>query len=158
MGIQVYVVGDVKNPGAYNLSSLSTLTNALFISGGPNKVGSLRNIQLKRAGKTVANLDLYKMFTQGDVSQDMRIQQGDVIFVGTIDKQVAISGEVRRPAIYEVFGNETVEDLIEMAGGLNVNAYPKHAILARFDENYQRDVQRINLNNKLVNSSEVKER
>ena len=150
--IQVYVVGDVKRPGAYHLSSLSTITNALFTSGGPTEVGSLRNIQLKRAGKAIARLDLYDMLIRGNVSQDARIQQGDVIFVGAIDKQVSINGEVRRPAIYEVFGSENVADLISMAGGLNVDAYPKHAILARFDENYQRDVQKVNLKSDEVKS------
>lgn len=155
-GIQVYVVGDVKNPGAYHLSSLSTITNALFISGGPNKVGSLRNIQLRRADKTIATLDLYKMFSNGDVSQDSRLQQGDVVFVNAIDQQVSINGEIRRPAIYEVFPNETVADLVEMAGGLNVNAYPEYAVLARFGENYQRDIKRINLNDKKITNQKLK--
>ncbi|PQJ54761.1 hypothetical protein BTO11_14620 [Psychrosphaera saromensis] len=155
-GIQVYVVGDVKKPGAYYLSSLSTITNALFISGGPNEVGSLRNIQLRRAGKNIATLDLYKMFSNGDISQDSRLQQGDVVFVNAIDQQVSINGEIRRPAIYEVFPNETLAELVEMAGGLNVNAYPKYAVLARFGENYQRDIQRINLNDKKITNQKLK--
>jgi protein involved in polysaccharide export with SLBB domain len=145
--IQVYVVGDVTKPGAYSLSSLSTLTNALFISGGPNLSGSLRNIQLKRGGKKVASFDLYDLLIRGDVSNDLRLQQGDVVFVGGIENQVTILGEVRKPAIFEVKTGETIRDLVSMAGGLTTKAYPKHALLARLDENFQRDLKRINLTN-----------
>jgi len=146
-GIQVYLVGDLKKPGAYQLSSLSTITNALFISGGPSEVGSLRNIELKRGGKTIAKLDLYDMFTKGDVSQDKRLQQGDVIFVDSIKSQVSISGEVRRPAIYETKKGDTISELVSLAGGLTVAAYPKNLVLASFDENYQRQVLSIDLEN-----------
>lgn len=144
--IQVYVVGDVKTPGAYQLSSLSTITNALFISGGPSQVGSLRNIELKRAGKTIANLDLYDVFTKGDVTQDQRLQQGDVVFVDSVKSQATVYGEVRRPAIYEMKPNETVDDLLKFAGGLTVNAYPRKLALATFDDNYQRKIVNINKN------------
>ena len=159
-GIQVYLVGDVKKPGAYQLSSLSTIANALFISGGPTEVGSLRHIELKRGGKKIAELDLYDMFTKGDVSQDHRLQQGDVIFVDSIKKQVSVHGEVRRPAIYEVKDNETVADLVVMAGGLTVSAYPKNMVLASFDSNYQRNVTGVDLNdakaaNRKLNNGDV---
>ena len=143
--IQVYVVGDVQKPGAYQLSSLSTMTNALFVSGGPNEVGSLRDIQLKRAGKTVSKLDLYKLFTQGDVTSDARLQQGDVVFVNAIESQVKVYGEVRRPAIYEVKANESIAETIKLAGGLTSLAYPKNVLLTTLDTNYQRVVKRIDL-------------
>ena len=143
--IQVYVVGDVQKPGAYQLSSLSTITNALFVSGGPNQVGSLRDIQLKRSGKNVATLDLYKLFTQGDVTSDARLQQGDVVFVNSIQSQVKVYGEVRRPAIYEIVKNESITDTIKLAGGLTSLAYPKNVLLTTLDKNYQRAVKRIDL-------------
>lgn len=143
--IQVYVVGDVKRPGAYNLSSLSTITNALFISGGPTLIGSLRNIILKRNGEKIGHLDLYQVFTQGDVSEDLRLQQGDVIFIDSVKNQVSVSGEVRRPAIYEVIETDTVKELLSYAGGLTMNAYPKNVVLASFDDNYQRKISALDL-------------
>lgn len=155
-GIQVYVVGDVKKPGAYHLSSLSTVTNALFISGGPTLVGSLRNIYLKRGGKNIARLDLYKVFTQGDVSQDNRLQQGDVIFVDSVKRQVSVTGEVRRPAIYEVTSDDSVKDLVQYAGGLTMNAYPKNVVLASFDNNYQRQVSALDLTESDSNNLSLK--
>ncbi|MBU2881819.1 SLBB domain-containing protein [Psychrosphaera sp. B3R10] len=155
-GIQVYVVGDVKKPGAYHLSSLSTVTNALFISGGPTLVGSLRNIYLKRGGNNIARLDLYKVFTQGDVSQDNRLQQGDVIFVDSVKRQVSVTGEVRRPAIYEVTSDDSVKDLVQYAGGLTMNAYPKNVVLASFDNNYQRQVSALDLTESDSNNLSLK--
>ncbi|NVK23766.1 MAG: SLBB domain-containing protein, partial [Gammaproteobacteria bacterium] len=144
-GIQVYVIGAVKKPGAYHLSSLSTVTNALFISGGPNEVGSFRKIEVKRAGKTVANIDLYDLFIFGDVSNDIRLQQGDVVFIDSIGKQASIDGKVRRPAIYELLGSESVTDLIDMAGGLDIEAYPNHVLLSRFSDSFQRTLKKLNL-------------
>lgn len=143
--IQVYVVGDVKRPGAYNLSSLSTITNALFISGGPTLIGSLRNIHLKRAGKTISKLDLYQVFTAGDVSQDLRLQQGDVIFVDGVKNQVSVTGEVRRPAIFEVVESDNVNSVVKYAGGLTMKGYPKNVVYASFDQNYQRQVSAVDL-------------
>jgi protein involved in polysaccharide export with SLBB domain len=149
-GIQVYVIGDVTNPGAYYLSSLSTVTNALFISGGPSNVGSLRNIKVKRGGKVVAKVDLYELFIDGNATSDKRLQQGDVVFVPAITHQVSITGEVRRPAIYEIKPEQTIADAITMAGGLNLSAYPKNVVVASFNSNYQRDIKRIDLNDKAV--------
>lgn len=143
--IQVYVVGDVKKPGAYQLSSLSTITNALFISGGPTEVGSLRNIELKRAGKTISQLDLYKLFTQGDVTADSRLQEGDVVFINSIKAQASVYGEVRRPAIYELTANTDIQELIQLAGGLTSLAYPKNILVTTLDNNYQREVKRVDL-------------
>lgn len=146
--IQVFVVGDVKKPGAYQLSSLSTMTSALFMSGGPTNVGSLRNIKLNRANKTVAELDLYKMFTQGDASADRRLQNGDVVFINTIESQVKVYGEVRRPAIYEIQQGETLDEIVKLAGGLTSLAYPKNVLITTLDTNYQRMVKKVDLTNK----------
>ncbi|WJG10397.1 SLBB domain-containing protein [Aliiglaciecola sp. LCG003] len=115
--IQVYMVGEAYRPGAFTLSSLSTITHALFASGGVNEIGSLRNIQLKRAGKTVVTFDLYDLLVFGNTENDKRLQQGDVIFIPTVQKLVSIDGNVRRPAIYEAKANETLQDLISIAGG-----------------------------------------
>jgi protein involved in polysaccharide export with SLBB domain len=145
--VQVYVLGDVKKPGAYLLSSLSTISNALFISGGPNEVGSLRNIQLKRSGKTLSHFDLYEFMLKGNVTTDQRIQQGDVIFVAPIANQVTVMGEVRRPAIYEVKSNETLAQLLEFAGGLTPQGYAKSVQLSTFDSQQLRKINTIDLTN-----------
>ena len=116
--IQIFLVGEVYRPGPLVVSGLSTVTTALINSGGVNEIGSLRNIQLKRGGKTVASFDLYDLIVRGDTSNDLRLEQGDVVFVPTAQNIVSIDGEVRRPAIYELTPNESVADLILLAGGI----------------------------------------
>ena len=116
--IQIFLVGEVYRPGPLIVSGLSTVTTALINSGGVNEIGSLRNIELKRGGKTVANFDLYDLIVRGDTSNDLRLEQGDVLFVPTAQNIVSIDGEVRRPAIYELIPNESVADLIRLAGGI----------------------------------------
>jgi polysaccharide export outer membrane protein len=115
--IRVFVTGDVANPGAYTVSSLATMTHALIASGGPTLVGSLRNIQLKRAGQTLGVLDLYSLLLRGDSSGDRRLQPGDTIFVPAVGPSVTVAGRVRRPAIYELKGERTLESVVAMAGG-----------------------------------------
>ncbi len=116
--IRVFVLGDVQRPGSYTVSALSTMTNALFVSGGITKIGSLRNIQLKRKGKVVTSLDLYDLLLRGDTSKDTRIQPGDVLFVPPVGRVVGVGGEVRRPALYEIKHEKSLSDLLKMAGGL----------------------------------------
>ncbi len=116
--IQVYLVGEAYRPGAFTLSSLSTITHALFASGGVSEIGSLRNIQLKRAGKTVVTFDLYDLLIFGNTANDVRLQQGDVIFIPTVQKLVSIDGNVRRPAIYEAKPGEALSTLLNVAGGV----------------------------------------
>ena len=106
--MQIFVLGEAFKPGAYTVSSLSTITHALISSGGISDIGSLRNIQLKRQGKTVSVLDLYDLLMLGDTTHDFRLQAADVIFIPTVGKLVSIGGEVLRPAIYELKGDETV--------------------------------------------------
>lgn len=120
--IRVFVLGDVEEPGSYAVSGLATMTNALFESGGVAAIGSLRQIQLKRNGNTLTTLDLYDLLLRGDTSQDARLQPGDVIFVPPIGDTVAIHGEIRRPAIYEMHGDETIAEAIGVAGGLTALA------------------------------------
>jgi polysaccharide export outer membrane protein len=115
--IQVFVVGNVARPGAYTLSSLSTMLNAVLASGGPSKGGSLRGIELRRGGAGVARLDLYDLLLKGDKSGDRPLLPGDVIFVPPVGPLAAISGPVNRPAIYELRGETRVGELIDLAGG-----------------------------------------
>lgn len=129
--IQVYMVGEAYQPGAYTVSALSTITNALFASGGVNDVGSLRHIQLKRAGKTVTEFDLYDLLVFGDTNKDMRLQQGDVIFIPIVKKLVSVDGNVRRPAIYEAKNNDTMASMLNIAGGLLPTAAASSLQVAR---------------------------
>jgi len=121
--IRVFVLGDVNVPGSYVVGSLSTMTNAIFASGGITKIGSLRNIQLKRRGKLITALDLYDLLLRGDTSKDARLLPGDVIFVPPIGRTVGVAGEVKRPAIYEIHKEKTVAEALELAGGLLPTAF-----------------------------------
>lgn len=115
--LQVFVVGFVQQPGSVSLNSLSTIMNALYAAGGPSATGSLRRVQLKRGNQVVKEFDLYDLLLKGDKSNDVLLQAGDVIYVPTAGPQVAIRGPVRVPAIYEIKGRETLQQLIDMAGG-----------------------------------------
>jgi len=119
--IDIYLVGAAYKPGVYAVSALSTITNALFASGGPSEVGSLRNIQLKRNGKLVKEFDLYSLLLKGDTSNDVRLQQGDVIFIPLLKATVQVSGSVQRPGKFEIKEGEKISDLYEYAGFQNVN-------------------------------------
>lgn len=115
--IRVFVLGDVSRPGSYTVSSLSTMTHALFLSGGVSNVGSLRHVELKRAGRLVQTLDLYKFLLAGDSSSDLRLQPGDVVFVPPVGARVTVEGEVKRPAIYEIKQERSLSDVLALAGG-----------------------------------------
>jgi len=132
--MRVFVLGDAKHPGSYMVSSLSTISNALFVSGGISKQGSMRNVQLKRKGKLVATLDLYDFLLHGDSSKDYRLLAGDVIFIAPVGKTVAVSGEVNRPAIYEIKKEKTVSNVVGLAGGLTATADRKHEQLDRISD------------------------
>jgi protein involved in polysaccharide export with SLBB domain len=117
--IQVLVVGNARYPGTYTISSLSTLVNAMFASGGPSPQGSLRHIQVRRDGATITDFDFYDLLIKGDKSKDVRLQPGDVLYIPPVGPLAAISGSVNTPAIYELKGNSTLSDLIEIAGGFS---------------------------------------
>lgn len=146
--IRVMVLGESYKPGAYTLPSLSSITHALFASGGISDIGSLRNIQLKRAGKTINTLDLYDLLLRGDSKNDVILKPGDVVFIPPVGKQVTIKGEVRRPAIFELKNDESIDDIIKMAGGLNGNAYPQKTLLERFSEDNFKTVVKLDAKNK----------
>jgi len=117
--IQILVLGNARYPGTYTISSLSTLVNAIFTSGGPTAHGSLRHIQVRRDGATITDFDFYDLLIKGDKSKDVRLQPGDVLFIPPVGPLAAIAGSVNTPAIYEVKGNSTLNDLVEIAGGMS---------------------------------------
>ena len=131
--MQIFVLGEAFKPGAYTVSSLSTITHALVSSGGVNDIGSLRNIQLKRQGQVVATLDLYDLLLNGDTSNDERVQAADVIYIPTVGDLVSIEGQVLRPAIYELKGDESIKDLVALAGGMGPKAFASSATIRRID-------------------------
>ena len=132
--ITVYVVGQANRPGTYTVSSLSTLVTALFASGGPNANGSMRHVQVKRGGKVAAELDLYAFIGKGDKSSDIKLLDGDTIYIPPAGGFVALVGKVNSPAVYELKSSgETIESLLGFAGGLPVIADPRRAFLERID-------------------------
>jgi protein involved in polysaccharide export with SLBB domain len=138
------------------VSGLATVTNALFVSGGVKTIGSLRNIQLKRNGRIVTQLDLYDLLLNGDTSKDARLQPGDVIFIPPVATTVGIAGEVRRPAIYELKGEASAADLLHLGGGLTPEADPGLATLERIDERRQRVIVDIDLTNPQARGTQLR--
>lgn len=132
--MQVYLAGDVKQPGAYTVNGLTTVTQALLASGGIKTSGSLRNIQLKRNGKIIETLDLYDLLLAGDSSNDVRLLKGDTLFVPARGAQVAVEGEVLRPALYELNGPTTLSKAINMAGGALPEGYLSSVSVKRVTE------------------------
>lgn len=132
--IKAVLIGEVQNPGTYTVSSLSTIFNALYSAGGVNYHGNLREIILYRGNKKFATLDVYDFLRYGDRSNDVRLEDHDLIMVMPIDKRIEIKGEVKRPMYYDLKSNETLEELIKLAGGFTNNAYPSHVTIKRKSE------------------------
>jgi polysaccharide biosynthesis/export protein len=143
--IRVFVLGEAQKPGSYTVSGLSTMTNALFSSGGVKKIGSLRNIDLKRNGKLIATLDLYDLLLHGDTSGDRQLMPGDVIFIPPIGNTVSVDGAVRRPAIYELKHESTAEQVVALAGGLLPDADAKLGQLERILPSSLREMRNVDL-------------
>jgi len=120
--IRVYMTGFTARPGAYTVSSLATLVNAVMQAGGPSAAGSFRQIELRRGAKTVSQFDFYELLLKGDKSKDLALQAEDVIHIGPVGSQVALTGSVNRPAIFELKPLETLNDLLAMAGGFTAVA------------------------------------
>ena len=132
--IQVYVVGQARQPGAYNVSGFSTLISALFESGGPSSTGTLRNIQLVRAGQTLATIDLYNFIHSGQTKGDLQLMPGDVIVIPPAGPRVALLGALDLPAIYELRQTqESLQALLAYSGGLNITATPHKALVERIE-------------------------
>src|SRR3989338_5462569 len=144
--LQVFVVGQAKRPGVYTVSSLSTLINTLFMSGGPSPNGSMRHIQLKRAGKIVTELDVYELLVKGDKSKDVALLSGDVIYIPPIGHLAAISGSVKTSAIYELKDDKTsLASLLELSGGLTTTAAGQKVLLERIADRTVRKVEEFQL-------------
>ncbi|WP_428718799.1 SLBB domain-containing protein [Undibacterium curvum] len=132
--ITVYVVGQARKPGSYTVSGFSTLVTALLVSGGPNAAGSMRNVQVKRNGKVQGSLDLYAFIAKGDKSSDIKLQDGDTIFIPAAVGHIALTGKVNTPAIFELkTANESISSVLDLAGGMPVVADPRRAFLERLD-------------------------
>lgn len=143
--IQIFVVGQARRPGSYTVSSLSTLVNALFASGGPSLKGSMRRIQLRRADRLITEFDLYDLLLKGDKSKDTPLLPGDVIYVPPIGPLVAITGSVNVPAIYELRDAASLRELIEWAGGLATTAAGQRVTVERLAERRVRVVEEFTL-------------
>jgi protein involved in polysaccharide export with SLBB domain len=153
--IRVFVLGEAEKPGSYTVSGLSTMTNALFVSGGVKTIGSLRNIELRRNGHLVSVLDLYDLLLRGDTSGDRQLMPGDVIFIPPIGTIATVYGAVRRPAIYELKKEKTAEHLVEIAGGLSPDADAGLAQLERIEASRLREMLNINLNSSAGRNTEI---
>ncbi len=132
-GITVYVVGQAKQPGTYNLTSLSTLVNAVFASGGPTANGSMRRIELRRSGKLVTTLDLYDFIAKGDKGRDALLQPGDVIAIPPAGPRMALTGATDHSAIYELKAGNTVQEMLALVGGVPALASRQNALIERID-------------------------
>ncbi len=139
--VQVFVVGQARQPGVYTVSSLSTLVNTLFASGGPSTKGSLRHIQVKRNGQIITELDMYDLLLKGDKSKDIPLLPGDVIYIPPVGHLVAIAGSVNNPAIYELKDdNTTLADMLSLAGGLTSVAAGDKVRVERITDHDMRQV------------------
>jgi polysaccharide export outer membrane protein len=154
--MRVFVLGEARNAGSYTVSSLSTITNVLYVSGGIKRTGSLRKIQHKRDGKLVGELDLYDLLLAGDTSDDNRLQPGDVIFIPPVGDRVGIDGEVYRPALYELKNGTNLQTLVNLAGGLTPQAYPQLVRIERNNDDFLRIIAEANLTTPKGKQAKVK--
>jgi protein involved in polysaccharide export with SLBB domain len=143
--IQVYVVGQARRPGAYTVSSLSTLVNAVFAAGGPGPTGSMRRVELKRGGKVVTRFDLYDLLVSGEKSQDVSLLPGDVIFFPAVGPLVAVAGSVNTPALFELKRGETLAEVLNFAGGLSSLAEGRRVTVERVHARQVRKVDEFTL-------------
>ncbi len=136
--IKVTIAGDAYMPGTYTLPAYATAFNALYLAGGPAEKGSFREIRVIRQGGVISEMDLYDFLLKGETSNNIRLQDEDMIFIGPYKKRAAITGEVKRPAIYEMLEHETLEDLINYSGGFTSSAYTKRLQVDRKTESQRR--------------------
>ncbi len=156
--IKVFVVGEVVRPGSYEISALATASNALYAACGPTRSGSLRQVKVMREGKSVAELDLYDFLLRGDRRFDQRLQSGDVVLVPPVGPVVAVSGSVRRPAIYEVKAGVRLTDLLALSGGLTPLSDRQRCHLFRLDPERGRIMVDVDLTGALVSQGNDKNR
>ncbi|HCE4629688.1 TPA: SLBB domain-containing protein [Vibrio parahaemolyticus] len=154
--MQVFVMGDAYKPGAYTVSALTTISQAIYYSGGFGESGALRDIQLKRDGKIIRKLDMYDLLLKGDASNDVRLLPDDVVLIGSVNDTVSIEGEINRPAIYEVKAGETYQQLIQMAGGFTANAHVEQLEIKRYASHGAREALTLDFNKMQDRQSKVK--
>ena len=142
--IRIFIFGEVEKQGAVNVSAYTSMINALLNCGGIKETGSLRNVQLKRSGEIITTLDLYDLLLDGDTSADRALQPGDVIFVPIIEKQIAVSGAVRRPAKYEILEEDTLQDAVRLAGGTTERSVLSRIRIQRLNKDFQPEVRNFN--------------
>ncbi|HUF13590.1 MAG TPA: SLBB domain-containing protein, partial [Longimicrobiales bacterium] len=128
---QIYVVGEAEVPGAYSVSSLATAFNALFQAGGPSIQGTFRNLEVRRGGRAIATVDLYEYMLAGETARDIRLEHGDMLFVPLAGARVAVAGQVRRPAVYEIRDGEGLRDALSFAGGFRAQAVVERVQVTR---------------------------
>lgn len=138
--VRIFIIGDVNVPGQYTVSAMTNVTNALFYADGFSKQGSMRNVKLKRNGRTIKTFDFYDFLMAGDNFSNIRLKTGDVIFVPVVKKMAAIAGNVRRSALYELKGKTTLKEMIHLAGGLTPAAWVNRIQIERFQANDQKVV------------------
>ncbi|GAB7225737.1 SLBB domain-containing protein [Vibrio owensii] len=155
--MQVFVMGDAYKPGAYTVSALTTISQAIYYSGGFGESGALRNVQLKRNGQVIRKLDMYDLLLKGDARNDVRLLPGDVVFIGAVGNTIAIDGEVNRPAIYEVKSGESYKQAIQMAGGFTANAYSDQIEVKRYAAKGARDALTLNFSQSHDQQTKVKD-
>jgi protein involved in polysaccharide export with SLBB domain len=143
--VRVYVVGDVKNPGAYDISSLSTALSALIVAGGPTDAGSYRTVNHYRGRKLLEEVDLYELMLKGVTSGEIHLESGDSIQVPTAGPQVTVEGSVRRPAIYELRNEKTLDQVLDLAGGIPVTGELDNVKVERIAAHERKEMLNINL-------------
>lgn len=146
--IPIFVLGDVKKPGAYTIGAMATVTDALIMARGPSAIGSMRRVEVRRKNKVITYFDLYDLFLKGDKSRDVTLQAGDVVFVPITGPQAGIAGNVKRPAIYELKDKFDLNHLIELAGGIIPSAYTQQMQVERIIKNEKQIV--IDINDKTL--------
>ena len=142
--IPIFILGDVRRPGSYTIGAFSTVSDALLIAGGPSQIGSMRNVQLKRKNMLVTTFDLYDLLLKGDKSKDVILHAGDVVFVPVAGQVVGITGNVKRPAIYELKDKHDLQTLIDFAGGIIPTAYTQQIQVERVVRNERQIIVDIN--------------
>jgi len=149
--IPIFILGDVRRPGAYTIGSFATITDALLMAGGPTDIGSMRKVQLRRKDKIVGTFDLYDLFLKGDRSNDQTVQRDDVVFVPVVGPIVGVAGNVRRPAIYELKDVRDLKHVFDLAGGIIPSAYLQQIQVSRVQNNERQIV--IDLNDRELRKS-----
>ena len=143
--VRVYVVGDVKNPGAYDISSLSTALSALIAAGGPTDTGSYRTVKHFRGKALVEEVDLYDLMLKGVSSGEVHLESGDSILVPPIGPQVTVAGKVRRPAIYELRNEQTLDQVLDLAGGVPVTGELTRIRVERVQAHERKEMMSVNV-------------